>query len=137
VPSVSLVPAVETSTPGPVETPGEVPLVGPPSGVPLPPPGVTPDYQQAADDLAAFVDAYRQAFQVPELPEEAIAAAGARVCTYLQRHADTSGRVDIAGALTEAEINQPGFPREVWLTAFEAAIANYCREFSFDSEGLG
>ena len=136
-PSVSLIPAAETSTPAPVETPGELPPVGPPSGVPLPPPGVTPDYQQAADDLAAFVAAYRQAFQVPELPEEAIAAAGARVCGYLQRHADASGLVTIANALTEAEINQPGFPREVWLAAFEAAKASYCREFTFDSEGQG
>ena len=136
LPSVSLNPATETSTPEPAGTPGDAPPVGPPSNVPSPP-GLTVDYSGPPDDLPAFVAAYRSAFQVPELTEEQIAGAGARLCTYLQRHATANGSVDLARALIEAEINEPGYPREVWELAFELANASYCTEFSVPTEGQG
>ena len=136
VPSVSLIPATETSTPQPFGTAGEVPPIGPPSGVP-PPPEAIAAYSEPADDLPAFVAAYRTAFQVPELSDQQIADAGARLCTYLQGQADDSGIVDAGRALADAEINEPGYPREVWLVGFELASTNYCREFTFDVEGQG
>lgn len=127
---LSLEPALETADPGPVGTPGELPPIGPPEGVPPPPPEVTVEYSGPADDLAGFVAAYREAFMVPELSDEAIGTAGARLCTYLQRQATPDGSVDRDRAVTEAEINEPGYPREAWLQAFEIATSHYCGEFS-------
>jgi hypothetical protein len=140
VPSVSLLPAVDLSTPEPAGTPGAVPQIGPPSGppssVPPPPEGIA-GYSDTADDLSAFVAAYRTAFQVPELSDQQIAEAGARLCTYLRGQADATGIVDAGRALADAEINEPGYPRAVWQAAFELASTSYCSEFTFDVEGQG
>lgn len=136
LPSLSLLPASETSTPEPAATPGEVPPIGPPSNVP-PPPEVAVEYAGPPDDLTAFVTAYRSAFQVPELSDQQIADAGARLCTYLQRHATPNGAVDVDRALAEAEIHEPGYPRDAWQRAFQLASADYCGEFSFATEGQG
>lgn len=133
---MSLNPAVETSTPEPVGTPGELPPVGPPSGVP-PPPDVSTSYSGVADDLAAFIAAYRAAFEVAALSDQQVADAGARLCAYLQGQADDSGVVDAERALADAEINEPGYPREVWVLAFEIASTSYCGAFTFDLEGQG
>lgn len=132
---LSLTPAIETPDPAlvrtPDQTPPPAPPAGPPEGVPPPPPEVTLDYTGPADDLAGFIAAYRQAFGIPEAPDEAIAGAGARLCTYLQRQATANGSVDLGRVITEADINEPGYPREVWQQAFEIATAHYCGEFSF------
>jgi hypothetical protein len=140
IPSLSLIPATETSTPEPAATLGEVPQIGPPSGppssVPPPPEGIA-GYSDTADDLSTFVAAYRTAFQVPELSDQQIAEAGARLCSYLKGQADAAGIVDAGRALTDAEINEPGYPREVWQAAFELASTSYCSEFTFDVEGQG
>lgn len=136
LPSMSLNPAVETSTPEPVGTPGELPPVGPPSGVP-PPPDASTSYSGSPDDLTAFVSAYRAAFQVTELTDQQIADAGARLCSYLQGQADESGVVDAQRALADAEINEPGYPRDVWVMAFDIASASYCGAFTFELEGQG
>lgn len=141
IPSVSLVPARETSTPEPVGIPVDLPPVPPPSGVAppssVPAPGAATDYVGDPDDLAAFVAAYRSAFDVPELTDQQIADAGARLGAYLQRQADATGAVDVRRALIEAEINEPGYPREVWILAFELASADYCDELSFDPDVEG
>lgn len=137
VPSVSFVPAQETSTPEPVEAPDELPPIAPPSNVPPPPSLPGPDYAGSPDDLAAFASAYREALQVPDLADEEITAAGARLCSYLQRHAGADGVVDVERALTEAEINEPGYPREAWLVAFELASTFFCSELSFDADDGG
>ena len=136
VPSMSLIPAAETSTPEPFGTPGELPPIAPPSGVP-PPPDVTTGYSGPADDLPGFIAAYRAAFQVPELTDQQVADAGARLCAYLQGQADASGVVDAERALADAEVNEPGYPRDVWVLAFEIASASYCGAFTFDLEGQG
>jgi hypothetical protein len=136
VPTMSLIPAVETSTPEPAGTPGELPPVGPPSGVP-PPPDVSTGYSGPADDLVAFVAAYRAAFQVTELSDQQIQEAGARLCAYLQGQADDNGVVDAERALADAEINEPGYPRDEWVLAFGIASTSYCGAFTFDLEGQG
>ncbi len=59
------------------------------------------------------------------------------MCTYLQHQADASGVVDAYRALTEAEIEQPGYPRGVWAAAFELAATHFCTDLSFDPEGQG
>ena len=128
---LSLRPAVETAEPDLEEAPLGTPPGGPPEGVAPPPPEVAVEYAGPADDLPGFVAAYREAFMVPELTDEAIGTAGARLCTYLGRHATPNGSVDLGRAVTEADINEPGYPREVWQEAFRIATAHYCDEFSF------
>lgn len=135
---LSLTPALVTAEPDVAGPPLETPPAGPPEGIPPPPEGapppppeVTVEYTGPADDLAGFVAAYRQTFAITELSDEVIATAGARLCTYLQRQATPNGSVDLGRAMTEADINEPGYPREVWQLAFELATAHYCGEFSF------
>jgi hypothetical protein len=134
---VSLAPASEGATPEAVESTAALPSTAPPSGEPsaAPLPGV--DYTFGADDAAAFADAYTAAFASAELDEETIDLAGARLCTYLMRHADAAGVVALEDALIEADINEPGFARADWLTAFEVANAHYCGEFTVDFESAG
>lgn len=115
----------------PPQTPPPAPPVGPPEGVPPPPPELTLDYAGPPDDLGGFVAAYRAAFGLTEGPDEAVESAGSRLCAYLQRQATPNGSVDLERAVTEADINEPGYPREVWQQAFEIATAHFCGEFSF------
>lgn len=119
-----------------VETPGAPPPVGPPSSVP-PPPDAPVGYSGSPEDLAAFIGGYRSAFQIPELTDQQIADAGARLCSYLQGQAGPDGVVDAARALADAEMHEPGYPREAWVAAFQVASETYCPAFSFDVEGEG
>lgn len=126
----SLPPARETVAPPSDEQPPVLPpsIPPPPSGPPPPPP-LAIDYVQPASDLEGFVVAYRAAFGVPELDADVVAQAGARLCTYLQRHTDAAGVVDVDAAVTEADINEPGYPRAAWIGGFGVANDFYCDEF--------
>ena len=135
VPSVvelSLPPAAQIAPPPSVGPPAELPPFAPPCGPPPPPPAVIVDYTNEARDLAGFVAAYRETFGVPNLDAAPIDEAGARLCTYLQRHADANGVVVTERAVTEADINEPGYPRDVWVQAYALASAFYCPEFTTD-----
>lgn len=113
------------------------PSIAPPSGDPGAPPSPPSDYQNEPDDFAGFAAAYRAAFPGVELTDQQVRAAGASLCTYLMRHADANGTVALEGALTEADLNQPGFARSDWLTALEIANEHYCGSFSVNFEGAG
>lgn len=128
---LSLPPAEATAEPAAISSPVGSPPAGPPEGVPPPPPEVTLEYTGPADDLAGFVAAYRAAFEITDASDEAIGGAGARLCTYLQRQATPNGSVDLSRVVTEADINEPGYPREVWEHAFQIAMSHYCGGFSF------
>lgn len=108
-----------------------LPSVPLPVGTPSIPPPPEPDYVLGADDMAAFVDAYRAAYPDVELDDATIEAAGAQLCTYLMR------QVDAEDALTEADHNEPGRAREDWMDAFELATAHYCGEFAVDFAAIG
>ncbi len=139
VDQLSLPPAAETPAPAPVADPGELPLEGPPDGIPPPPvdgsapppPEVTVEYAGAPRDLAGFIAEYRDEFGPIDASDDVIATAGARLCTYLQRHATTDGSVDIERAMNEADINEPGYLRLTWLVAFRVAVTHYCGGFSY------
>jgi hypothetical protein len=134
VPSFSLLPAAETSTPAPFETPAAPPDVGLPDSLPPPIPS---DAAQAAEELSSFVAAFGEGLQEPDLADPRIAAAGARLCAYLQQHADPSGIVDAVRALAAAEVDLPGYPRELWTDAFELASSHVCTNLTFEAEGQG
>lgn len=128
---VSLNPASGDATPGAIATLAPAPSVAPPSGEPSAR-TVTVEYTFGADDRGAFLQAFRAAFPGIALDDDAIDRAGARVCTYLMRHADAAGLVSLDAALAEAEINEPGYAPEYWLAALEVANADYCRRFTID-----
>ena len=127
VDQLSLPPAQVTTEPVPVESPGAPPSVGTPEGTAPAPPEVTVDYTGPADDLAGFIAAYRETFGA-DIPDDEIGAAGARLCTYLQRHAGADGTVPIGTAIGEADLNEPGYPRDVWVAAYELVTTYYCTE---------
>lgn len=130
---VSLTPAAEGATPDLIESVAPLPSAEPPTGEPTEASGISIDYTLGADDLAGFVDAYRTAFPSADGDEGTI-AAGARLCTYLMRHAGPDGAVDLEDALAEANLHEPGFPRDDWIVAFQAASRYYCGEFVVDFE---
>lgn len=129
VDQLSLPPAQVTTAPAPVESPGAPPSVGTPEGTAPAPPEVTIDYTGPADDLPGFIAAYRETFGA-ELSDERIGAAGARLCSYLQRHAGPDGTVPIGTAIGEADLNEPGYPRDVWVAAYELVTTFYCTELA-------
>lgn len=129
VAEISLPPASEAPPPEEIPDPAGIPSVPPPSGDPEAP-EIEVEYDLSADDSDAFADAYRTAFESLDLTDEEINIAGARLCTYLMRHADADGAVALEDAITEADLNQPGFARETWELAFEIATSHYCGEFS-------
>jgi hypothetical protein len=136
IPSISLIPAEETSTPEVVPSIESVPNVGLPEGSPSDAPEPPSEYVVGADDIDAFVAAYRDAFGT-SLSDAELDLVGSHLCTYLIRHADQQGNVTLADALTEADINEPGFARSDWLISFEIANAYYCSEFTVDFSDLG
>lgn len=133
---VSLPPASTTAEPETIPTSVTVPSVDLPSGDPSPflPPS---DYRLGADDLAAFGAAYDAVFGVSGLDDAGYDAVGSHLCTYLMRHADVNGVVDLESALIEADINEPGYTRGDWLAAFEIADAYYCGEFAVPFASTG
>jgi hypothetical protein len=140
VDQLSLPPAADTPPPVPVADAGEIPLDGPPEGIPPPPadgvappppPEVIVEYDGEPLDLAGFIAEYRDEFGPLDVSDADIATAGARLCTYLQRHAAPDGSVDIERAMTEADINEPGYQRLSWLVAFRVAVTHYCGGFSY------
>jgi hypothetical protein len=133
---LSLPPARENVAPPSADLPPDLPefIPPPPSGAPPPPP-MPIDYSTAAADLAGFVAAYREAFAVPDVEEGVVAKAGARLCTYLERNADPSGVVHLDRALADADLFEPGYPRDAWLAGFEIANRYYCTAFAVDLHG--
>jgi len=130
---MSLQPAAEAPTPQPVDSAEPLPSIVVPTGTPeASTAGNVPEYNAGADDLTAFAATYRVAFPGLEFGDEDLDAIGARLCTYLSRHADASGVVDAAAALTEADLSEPGYARNDWVIAFELAMEHYCGEFSGD-----
>lgn len=125
---MSMNPAEETRTPEPVESLEELPSAAPPSGDPEVE-EVTVDYTLGADDAEAFAAAYRSTFEGADLDDQTVDTAGARLCTYLMRHADDDGAVAMEDAMLEADLNEPGYAREAWIAAFDVATAHYCGEF--------
>lgn len=132
---VSLTPAKVSAEPAAVPSALVEPSIALPSGDPGAPPSPPSDYQNEPDDFAGFAAAYRAAFSGVQLTDEQVRAAGSALCTYLMRHADGGGTVDLEEALIEADISQPGFARSDWLTALEIANEHYCGSFSVDFEG--
>jgi hypothetical protein len=132
---LSLPPAREHVAPPSAELPPDLPAFIPPPPSGAPPPPMTVDYSGVAADLAGFVAAYREAFAVPDLDEGAIAEAGARLCSYLERSADPSGVVHLDLALADADLFEPGYPRDAWLAGFEIADRFYCPDFVLDLPG--
>lgn len=128
---VSLIPAAGDATPGVIATVPALPSAALPSGEPSAN-TVTVEYTIGAADRAAFIDAWRAAFPGVEMDDGAIDSAGARLCTYLMRHADAAGSVALDDALAEAELNEPGYAQEYWLAAFEVANTDYCRDFTIN-----
>jgi hypothetical protein len=131
----SLPPAREHVAPPSAELPPDLPAFIPPPPSGAPPPPVTVEYSGAAADLAGFVAAYREAFAVPDLDEGAIARAGASLCTYLERNTDPSGVVHLDRALADADLFEPGYPRDAWVTGFGIATRFYCSDFVVDLPG--
>ena len=130
---MSLQPAAEAPTPQPIDIEDPLPSIAVPTGSPVAPtPGDDPGYNAGADDLTVFAATYRAAFPGLELNDEDLDAIGARLCTYLSRHADASGVVDAADVLTQADLSEPGYARSDWVIAFELAMEHYCGEFSGD-----
>lgn len=111
-----------------------LPSIPVPTGAPgaASPPPLRPAYGDRADDLEGFAQAYRSALLDAGLGNAA--AAGRDLCTYLMRHADEEGVVSLGDAVTEADIHQPGYPRETWVRGFELATEHYCPEFTLVSE---
>lgn len=135
-PELSLAPAEHTSTPEVLPNVTTLPSLAPPPDDSPAPPEVDVDYVFGADDLDSFAEAYQSMFGV-ELDRDAADQIGARVCTYLMRHADGDGVVDVQSAVIEADLNEPGYPRADWMAAFEVANAYYCGEFAVDFAGYG
>lgn len=128
---ISFVPS--TAVPAPVllaSVPAQ-PSVAPPVGEPSVAP-VTVGYTLGADDLPGFAEAYRAAFAGFEIDDGAVEVAGARLCTYLMRHAGAGGSVSLEDALAEAEVNEPGYAPEDWIAAFGVATAHYCGEYTVE-----
>lgn len=134
---VSLPPAEESNTPAAATTPEPLPSADVPSGEPSAATLPNGDYTAAADDLDAFVAAYRAAYPDDKLTDEALDNAGSRYCGYLARHASSNGVVDPNGALTEADLNEPGYSRESWMAVLEMAATDYCGQFSVDFSATG
>jgi hypothetical protein len=96
------------------------------------------EYDLGADDLAAFAAEYREVFPgSADFDEAQFDAVGSHLCTYLMRHADAAGVVDVESALIEADMNEPGYTRDDWLSALEVANTHYCGEFLVDFAGTG
>ena len=133
---VSLIPAAETATPEAIPSAAAIPSAEVPVGEP---PAFEPpnEYVLGADDLAAFSAAYDELFPGTGFDESQFDAVGGHLCTYLMRHADADGAVDLEAALIEADVNEPGYTRGDWLAAFSAANAYYCGEFTVDIESYG
>ena len=128
---ISLVPASAAPAPEVLASVGAQPSVAKPVGEPSVA-AVTVDYTLGADDLPAFAAAYRAAFAGVEIDDAAVDVAGARLCTYLMRQAGTGGSVALDDALAEAEVNEPGYAPEDWITAFGVATAHYCGEYTVE-----
>ncbi len=118
-----------------------VPPVEIPEGEPEPPPppSETGDlYAGAPYDAAGYVAAFRAGY--PDLEyqydDAQVLEIGTNLCTYLMRHADANSVVALAGAITEADIHQPGFPRSEWVFALHLANEHYCPEFGLDTTGI-
>jgi hypothetical protein len=134
---ISLPPAEEEATPEAIASTEPLPSVRPPDEPPSIPPLPPPDYTRGADDMAAFVEAYRDAYSYVELDDATIEAAGARLCTYLMNHADAEGTVAPEDVLAEADLSEPGYAPEDWMQAFELATDHYCGEFSVNFAAIG
>lgn len=119
VPSAETLPSAEVPT-------GEPPEFVPPS-----------EYALGADDLDAFSAAYEELFPGSGLDASGFDAVGTHLCTYLLRHADDDGVVDLEAALIEADMNEPGYTRGDWLAALGSANAHYCGEFRVDFSSAG
>lgn len=132
----SLPPASEDATPVALPSTEALPSVEPPSGEPSAPAVGAAEYTLGADDLAAFIDAYAAAHPDWTMSDTEMDLAGARLCTYLQRHADASGHVEAQQALVEADVNEPGYAWELWAVRFDIALGHYCGEFTADFTGL-
>ncbi|MEO5704553.1 MAG: hypothetical protein ABIZ52_05505 [Candidatus Limnocylindrales bacterium] len=128
---VSFIPSTAVPAPAVLASVAPEASVAPPIGEPSVA-EVTVDYSQAAADLGAFRAAYRAAFSGFEIDDDAIQRAGARLCTYLMRLAGADGSVALDAALAEAEVNEPGYAPEDWVTAFGVATAHYCREYTVE-----
>ena len=133
---ISLAPAPESATPESVPSAAALPPAEVPTGEPPPfqPPS---DYVLGADDLDAFSAGYEELFPGTGLDATGFDAVGSHLCTYLMRHADADGVVDLEAALIEADMNEPGYTRGDWLSALAVANAYYCGEFTVDFQSYG